>query len=804
MPAEPYPPDELEELRRILLSPDVLAANISDLLADTLRQEVASSPGDYAQAIAPAVGEAFDRRARQEPETLAAALRPVIAEIVKEELDRLPQDLAAAVGEAIRCQIQAAPEAIAAALYPAIRKSIDQALSDAKPEPAEPAELRASQDWPPSPLLARWAGRLRQAIGGLFRAEPDSAGDGDDSAQAPTPSETGPFLKALRWFRRSRRRVVTGVLLLALLASVGSCGWWVWRVEHTFGVMAMEPPTASSALTSVPTDAVTPTVAPTTTPTLTFTPSPTPSPTATPSPTPTPTPRPMTLAVDRDVYDLSPALFALLPAQHAGLVVLPYTSRDPGDDALATQLASWTVRWAHGPVQDGLVLREEPYVVAAHPLATQQELTLDELVALAGGQDQSLRMVVGDSGKAVREVLGLEDLALGTVAMPDWASAKEYVATHRHTWALLPWEAVDFRVQVLPVEGVRPNPADLDGYPLVRRLWLTQRLPAPPSLVDVLRQALPYRPPATVELVAVGDIMLDRHVGEVIEENSVHYPFEGEGIRVLLSQADIAFANLECPISDRGTRQDKGYEFRADPEVVDALVEVGLDVVSLANNHTGDYADLALADTMRLLTDANIIYVGAGHDLDEAHQARIVEVNGLRVAFLAYNEIGPNYFAATRASPGSAFMDPERMAADVEAARRMADIVLVSCHWGTEYIPYPSPTQEEVAQALADAGADLVIGHHPHVVQGMRYHQGALTTFSLGNFIFDQAFSEETSQGLALRCLLDASGVKTVELLPVYITDCQPALMSPEEGAPVLERIMGVTEESGALPSPSG
>ena len=105
-----------------------------------------------------------------------------------------------------------------------------------------------------------------------------------------------------------------------------------------------------------------------------------------------------------------------------------------------------------------------------------------------------------------------------------------------------------------------------------------------------------------------------------------------------------------------------------------------------------------------------------------------------------------------------------------------------------------------LAQTLADAGASLIIGHHPHVVQSLGYHQTAFTTYSLGNFVFDQGFSEETSQGLALRCLLDASGVKMVEFLPVYITDCQPRLMSPEDGAPVLERILAVTEEQGGLP----
>ena len=734
MSAEQPVPDELEELRRILMSPEVLVARIVPVISEILREEAARSPEDLAVAIAPVVGEALRRQA------------------------------------------ETAPEDIAAALYTIIRRTVDRAVTEAGVEPAGTADASAHQGPRPRGILQ---GRSARVLESLIR-----------------PSRR-------KWFGLSSRVAQAAVLLLTVLLLVGGGGWWVWRVEHTFSVLAMPAPMATPApiLTS------TATARPTLTPTSTLTPTPTPTLTPTLSPTampsPSPTLKPLTLAVDRDVYDLSEALFSLLPAQHERLVVLPYTSQDPTDDELAARLATWAIRWAPEPPKGAILLREEPYVVAVHPLFPEEEVSKAELVALASGQDESHGMVVGDSGRAARELLGLERLPSNTILMPDWLRAKEHVATHVGTWALLPWEAVDFRVRILSIEGFRPGPTGSDDYPLVRRLWLTQQAPAPQSLVDALLQALRYEPPPTAELVAVGDIMLDRLVRELIEENTVFYPFEGEGIQSLLSGADIAFANLECPISDRGTRQDKGYEFRADPEVVEALVDVGLDVLSLANNHTGDYADLALTDTIRLLTEAGIVFVGAGRNITEAHQAKIVQANGLRIAFLAYNQIGPDYFAATETSPGTAFMDPKRMVAAVKAARQRADVVVVSCHWGIEYTPYPNASQQELAQTLVDAGATLIIGHHPHVVQGLGYGQGAFTAYSLGNFVFDQGFSEETSQGLVLRFFLDASGVKMVEFLPVRITDCQPAVMSPEDGAPLLERIMSVTEEQGALPRAS-
>jgi len=839
MVAEPHVSDELEELRQILLGPEFIASRISPVVADVLREQAGESPEQLAEVIAPAVEEALRRQVaqvpenlsvllrpliasilkeqvdntpvasvapvaldveqalaqqiQQDPEGLVAALRPLIADILKEQVDSSSEDLATAivpaVEEALQRQIEMDPARIAATLDPIISQTVDRAIAEATKSPTATTDTRPRQSPVSGGILERGWAWLRNGLRAL-------SGVGRD----PVKKYERIYGTASRkWLGLSHRALLTSALLLILLVSVGGCSWWVWHVEHSFAALAMVPPTATLTLTAT----ATATASPTATCTTTSTPSPTPTSSPTITSSPSPTARPLTLAVGRDVYALNEALFSLLPGQHERLVVLPYTSHDSSDDALATELASWAIHWVSQAPEGAVLLREEPYVVVAHPLLSQDELTMDELVALASGEDRRYKMVVGDSGKATCELLGLEGLPPDAIPMPGWVAAKEYVATHQDTWALVPWDAVDFRVRALAIEGIRPDPTNLDGYPLMRRLWLTQQVPAPQSLVDALVAALRYEPPATVELVGVGDVMLGRQVEEMIQDNTASYPFEGEGIQRLLSQADIAFANLECPISDGGTRQDKGYEFRADPEVVEALVEVGLDVLSLANNHTGDYGDFALTDTLRLLTGADLAYIGAGNNITEAHEAKIIEANGLRVAFLAYNRIGPNYFAAAVDSPGSAFFDSEWMTADVQAARKKADVVVVSCHWGIEYTPYPNAAQKRLAQTLADAGVDLILGHHPHVVQGLRYHQDTLTAYSLGNFVFDQGFSQETSEGLVLRCLLDATGVKTVELIPVYIVDCQPSLTSPGDGASVVKRILDVTKEEGGFPEPA-
>ncbi len=511
-----------------------------------------------------------------------------------------------------------------------------------------------------------------------------------------------------------------------------------------------------------------------------------------PTATPTPEPEPFDILLPRDLeFPLRQSLQAV-------------SARDPrvrfAPSFGGRNRPAGSIVWAMESPEGAVLLREEPYVAATHVLSLTVEASWADLVGWASGAQPGPRLVVGDDGAAVKTLLGLERLAPNTIYVPDLLTAKQYVSTHPGTWALLPWRVVDATVHALTVEGRRPDPRHMEGYPLVRRLWLVPQQPLPGELIGALQRTLAYRAEPVVELVAVGDVMLARLVGERIAQKGARYPFEGEGIQPLIDGADIAFGNLECPISTRGKRQDKGIEFRADPAVLEGLTYAGFDILSLANNHTGDYGDEALLDTLAYLEEAGILAVGAGETITSAHRLQVIESNGLRVGFLAYNEIPPRWFAAKGDSPGSAFGDPEALRAEVTQAREETDVVIVSYHWGTEYTPYPTPSQRATAQALAEAGADLVIGHHPHVVQGVGYYPSTFVAFSLGNFIFDQEFSDETQEGLILRCLLDKTGVKTVELLGHRITRSQPSLAAAEEARPMLERMMRVAREQHLLP----
>lgn len=244
-----------------------------------------------------------------------------------------------------------------------------------------------------------------------------------------------------------------------------------------------------------------------------------------------------------------------------------------------------------------------------------------------------------------------------------------------------------------------------------------------------------------ITLAAVGDIMLARSVADWITEEAPDGPFEH--VRELLLATDVTVGNLECAISDRGAAERKGYTFRAPPLAARGLATAGFDVLALANNHTLDYGDDALFDTVAALRGAGIVPVGAGGNDGEAYAHVVVEREGVRLAFLSYAEV-PNEagyamtsWTATSESPGIAWVDEERIAAGVARAREEAEIVVVFFHFGNEGWSSPSARQREVARAAVDAGAHLVLGTHPHVLQEVEEYGSGLIAYSLGNFVFD-------------------------------------------------------------------
>ena len=277
-----------------------------------------------------------------------------------------------------------------------------------------------------------------------------------------------------------------------------------------------------------------------------------------------------------------------------------------------------------------------------------------------------------------------------------------------------------------------------------------------------------------LRLASVGDINLGDAPGAAIAAEGPAYPWESAGRA--LRRADIAFGNLEAAVSKRGTPFPKQYNFRGTPAALAGLRRhAGIDVLNLANNHVGDFGPTALLDTVRSVERLGMRAVGAGPGLGRALAPQVVERLGLRVAFVGFSNILPLEFAAAPGRPGVAWATPEAVEEAVRAARREADVVVATFHWGIEKAPYETAEQAELARVAADAGAQLVIGAHPHVLQPLRRTGSALVAYSLGNFVFG-AQSPETAATGVLVTDLSAEGVTAARWRPGEISGGRPVL----------------------------
>lgn len=286
----------------------------------------------------------------------------------------------------------------------------------------------------------------------------------------------------------------------------------------------------------------------------------------------------------------------------------------------------------------------------------------------------------------------------------------------------------------------------------------------------------PTSTPVT-RLMFVGDIMLTREVGNLINKSGDwRYPFLK--IASTTAAADITFGNLETSVSDRGRKIGSMFSFRSDPRTVAGLNHAGFNILSLANNHIWDYADEAFMDTQMHLENAGIAYAGAGADYEAAHRPVIIERNGTKFAFLAYTNLLPQPFLRTTSKPASAgYADWNRVLKDIRAAKEAADVIIVSYHWGNEYDKTANPLEKKVAHDTIDAGAALVIGHHPHVQQEIEKYKNGWIVYSLGNFVFDQYFSEDVKTSRIFEVDFDGTEIIGAKEIPVYIPrSSQPEL----------------------------
>ena len=272
--------------------------------------------------------------------------------------------------------------------------------------------------------------------------------------------------------------------------------------------------------------------------------------------------------------------------------------------------------------------------------------------------------------------------------------------------------------------------------------------------------AAPAQPDRPVTLVFAGDTTLDDDAGALIAQGGDPLA----DFAPLFAQADVRLANLECVVATGGSAGRKNYTFRAHPRVLPVLKK-HLDGVTLANNHSGDFGREAFAEMLGLLQKAGLAQAGGGLNLSQAHAPWIVERHGLRIAILSYNEFLPRSFEAGHDAPGVAWSEDEQVVHDIRRARQVyrADLVIPFMHWGWENERVANARQRQLARLMIDAGANAVIGGHPHVTQDIEHYQGKPIVYSVGNFVMKETDNEHQRQGWVLRLELDKQGVRAFD-----------------------------------------
>jgi poly-gamma-glutamate synthesis protein (capsule biosynthesis protein) len=286
------------------------------------------------------------------------------------------------------------------------------------------------------------------------------------------------------------------------------------------------------------------------------------------------------------------------------------------------------------------------------------------------------------------------------------------------------------------------------------------------------REVIPQ--PVQTRLLFGGDVMLSRWVGKIARERrDPASPLRD--LAAVLSDADIAFVNLEAPFSDRGSVVESGMVFKAEPDMIEALQAAGIDIVSTANNHARDCAGYGVEFTLDWLAAHGIATVGSAKTPELAHQGTVLTRNGIRFGFLAYtyDQSNGNH---TDIDPRVPVMDTGRMLDDLRGLRERADVAIVSMHAGLEYSPAPNGQQKEFAQAAIDAGARIVVGHHPHVTQPWERYGSGVIYYSLGNLVFDQFQRAETQRGLLAETVFSGAALVHAGAIPVEIVNTVPRL----------------------------
>ena len=307
-----------------------------------------------------------------------------------------------------------------------------------------------------------------------------------------------------------------------------------------------------------------------------------------------------------------------------------------------------------------------------------------------------------------------------------------------------------------------------------------------------------------MKLLFVGDVMLGRCVNDRLKEESFEYPW-GDTLNIF-SSADARFCNLECAIANKGTpwtKTKKVFHFRSDAKNIEVLKNAGINCVSLANNHALDYDYDALLEMLDILKTNNILYSGAGTNIEMAMQPAIFEVQGYKIAFIALTDNEP-IWKATQNSPGTYFL-PIALKGEpyltlinlIKTTKASVDILIISAHWGPNWGHRPEPIHIPFAHSLIDCGADIIFGHSCHVFQGIEIYKNRPIIYSAGDFIDDYAVDsqERNDQSFIFQIETEGMAITKLKLYPTLIKNFQACHAKDKIRKGMVQRMQFLCEE---------
>lgn len=272
------------------------------------------------------------------------------------------------------------------------------------------------------------------------------------------------------------------------------------------------------------------------------------------------------------------------------------------------------------------------------------------------------------------------------------------------------------------------------------------------------------QPTPTARLLFAGDLMVDRGVEQSVKNNmggdfGKLFEYIGDSFK----SADAVIVNVEGPVTTQGPNVGSRFSFAMDEKIIPALVANNVRMVSFANNHVGDRSTQGFLSTLSNFEKYGLSFFGAGRTSIEASTVKTLSINGLTIGFIGCSDVGPDWLKATDTAPGQLLCSNPKLSEYITTARTQVDFLIFSAHWGNEYKPR-TIRQQTLARAAIDSGADMVIGHHPHVVQETEWYNDKFIAYSLGNFIFDQYFSDETMQGLLVDATISKHAIENITL----------------------------------------